>query len=70
MNSRASLWLARVALLAVTGVALWLSVARLRISSDLSLLFPSQREAAALARFAHVFGGGDLGVVTADRRFR
>jgi len=56
-------WLARVVLVAVTGVALWLSIARLRISSDLSLLFPSQKEAAALARFAHVFGGGDLGVV-------
>jgi uncharacterized protein len=61
--SRATIWLARAALVAVTGVALWLSVARLRISSDLSLLFPGQRETAALARFARVFGGGDLGVV-------
>jgi predicted RND superfamily exporter protein len=56
-------WLVRFALLAFTGVTLWLSVARLHISSDLSLLFPSQREAAALGRFTRVFGGGDLGVV-------
>jgi hypothetical protein len=55
--------LARAALVALTGLALWLTVTRLRISSDLSLLFPTEREAAALARFAHVFGGGDLGVV-------
>jgi uncharacterized protein len=62
-SSRAPIWLARAALVLVTGVTLWLSVARLRISSDLSLLFPSQREAAALARFARVFGGGDLALV-------
>ncbi len=61
--SRVSPWLIRTALAAITGVALWLSVARLQISSDLSLLFPSQREAAALARFARIFGGGDLGLV-------
>jgi predicted RND superfamily exporter protein len=56
-------WLVRLALLAVTGWTLWLSVTRLHISSDLSLLFPSQREAEALARFTRAFGGGDLGVV-------
>jgi uncharacterized protein len=56
-------WIVRGLLVLVTGVTLWLSVARLHISSDLSLLFPSQREAAALARFTRVFGGGDLGVV-------
>jgi hypothetical protein len=52
-----------LALVLVTAVTLWLSVARLHISSDLSLLFPSQREAAALGRFTRVFGGGDLAVV-------
>jgi uncharacterized protein len=56
-------WLVRLALLAVTGWTLWLSVTKLHISSDLSLLFPSQREAEALARFTRAFGGGDLGVV-------
>jgi hypothetical protein len=61
MNAHRRFWLA--ALVVLSGVALWLTVTRLRISSDLSLLFPTQREAAALARFAHVFGGGDLGVV-------
>jgi predicted exporter len=59
----ASIGLVRAGLVAVSAVALWLTVARLQISSDLSLLFPSQREAAALARFARVFGGGDLGVI-------
>jgi predicted RND superfamily exporter protein len=62
-GSRVAHWLIRVAILALTAVTLWLSVARLRISSDLSLLFPSQKEAAALARFTRIFGGGDLGVV-------
>jgi uncharacterized protein len=56
-------WLVRFALLAVTGWTLWLTAAKLHISSDLSLLFPSQREAQALARFTHAFGGGDVGVV-------
>jgi uncharacterized protein len=62
-GERLEAWVIRVLLVLVTGVTLWLSVARLHISSDLSLLFPSQREAAALARFTRVFGGGDLGVV-------
>ena len=61
MNAGRYLW--RLGLIALTGLALWLTVTRLRISSDLSLLFPTQREASALARFARVFGGGDLGVV-------
>ncbi len=61
MTARRTLW--RAGLLVLSGLALWLTVTRLRISSDLSLLFPTQREAAALARFARVFGGGDLGVV-------
>jgi uncharacterized protein len=61
MSAQGRLW--RAALVILTGLSFWLTVTRLRISSDLSLLFPAQREAAALARFAHVFGGGDLGVV-------
>jgi predicted RND superfamily exporter protein len=56
-------WLVPLALSLVTAITLWLSVTRLRISSDLSLLFPTRRESAALTRFTRVFGGGDLGVV-------
>ncbi len=54
----------RVALLAIpTLVAIVLSVTRLSISSDLTTLFPSQGEAAALGRYTRAFGGGDVGLV-------
>ncbi len=36
---------------------------RLRLSADLTSLFPSDREARALARFVRVFGGGDVALV-------
>ncbi len=56
--------LARLALLLVpTLVAVVLSSTRLRISSDLSTLFPSEGEAAALGRYTRAFGGGDVGLV-------
>ncbi len=56
--------LVRLAVLLVpTIIAIALSAAKLRISSDLSTLFPSQGEAAALGRYTRAFGGGDLGLV-------
>jgi predicted RND superfamily exporter protein len=55
--------LGRVVLVVITALSLWLTVTRLHISTDLSLLFPAQRESAALGRFTRVFGGGDGSVI-------
>ncbi len=57
-----ALWV-RALLVLVTVVSFWLTATRLHISTDLSLLFPLERESAALGRFTHVFGGGDGSVV-------
>ena len=51
--------LGRAIMVAVTLLSSWLTATRLHISTDLSLLFPEQRESAALARFSRVFVGGD-----------
>ena len=53
----------RVLFLVLTALSIWLTATRLHISTDLSLLFPGQRESAALGRFSHAFGGGDGCVV-------
>jgi predicted RND superfamily exporter protein len=56
--------LVRLALLMVpTLLAIALSATRLRISSDLSTLFPSKGDAAALGRYTRAFGGGDVGLI-------
>jgi uncharacterized protein len=53
--------LKRLVVIAIpTLIALVLSWTRLSISSDLSTLFPSHGEAAALARYTRAFGGGDV----------
>jgi predicted RND superfamily exporter protein len=49
-------------LIAVTVIAFVLGP-RLSISGDLSALFPSQGDAAALGRFQRAFGGGDVAIV-------
>ncbi|HSQ66156.1 MAG TPA: MMPL family transporter [Polyangiaceae bacterium] len=55
---RRLLWIMVPTLLSVL-----LSATRLHISSDLSTLFPSKGEAAALGRYTRAFGGGDVGLL-------
>jgi uncharacterized protein len=54
--------LARIAAILVTLLSVVL-VTRLRLSSDLTQLFPQTAEAEALARVTRVFGGGDVALV-------
>lgn len=53
----------RVAVVVVSVVSFWLTAYKLRLSNDLTDLFPSAGEATMLSRFLRGFGGGDLGVV-------
>jgi predicted exporter len=53
----------RAAVVLATVVSLWLTAYRLRLSSDLSTLFPESGDAAALTRWTHAFGGRDPAVV-------
>lgn len=53
----------RVAVVVATVACAWLTASRLRVSSDLSRLFPERGEAGALARWVHAFGGRDPAVV-------
>jgi predicted RND superfamily exporter protein len=62
-QARGRSWLGRVLLVVTTALALFLTATRLHISTDLSLLFPVERESAALGRFTRVFGGGDGSVI-------
>jgi len=56
--------LIRIAILLVpTIAAVVLSATRLRISSDLSTLFPAEGDAAMLGRYTRAFGGGDVALV-------
>jgi predicted RND superfamily exporter protein len=60
MSSRArSSWLTVTAIVAVTIVSTWLTVAKLRVSTDLASLFPDSGEASALARWNRAFSGRD-----------
>ncbi|HEY2512619.1 MAG TPA: hypothetical protein VGI39_17250, partial [Polyangiaceae bacterium] len=52
-----------LAVIAVTVLAGWLSATRLSLSGDLTSLFPDKGQAAALGRFTHAFGGGDVATV-------
>ena len=56
-------WAARAAVLLVTIASVWLSATRLKLSGDLTALFPDRGDAAALTRFTHAFGGGDVATV-------
>ncbi|AKU95892.1 membrane protein, exporter [Labilithrix luteola] len=53
---------ARVAAVILTVLSIFL-VTRLRLSRDLTELFPATAEASALARVTRVFGGGDVALV-------
>jgi uncharacterized protein len=59
LRARAALF----AIIAVTLVTTWLTVARLRVSTDLSSLFPSSGDAAALARWTRAFGGREPALI-------
>jgi hypothetical protein len=54
---------ARVAVVVVTALCAWLTASRLRVSSDLSTLFPEGGDAGALGRWTRAFGGVDPVVV-------
>lgn len=56
------LWAARALAVVVTLVSLW-AASRLRLSRDLTDLFPRTAHAQTLARFARSFGGGDVALV-------
>jgi predicted exporter len=53
----------RLALVAVTAASLWLTASRLRLSTDLSTLFPESGDAGALVRWTRAFGGRDPALV-------
>jgi uncharacterized protein len=53
----------RIAVLGLTVACAWLTVDRLRVTSDLTGLFPSTGDAVALGRWTHAFGGRDPAVV-------
>jgi predicted RND superfamily exporter protein len=61
--SRGGLWAARVAVIVITIASFWLTATRLSLSGDLTSLFPDQGPAAALTRFTHAFGGGDVATI-------
>jgi predicted RND superfamily exporter protein len=52
----------RVAIVILSVATIWLT-GKLRVTSDLSTLFPNNGDAAALARFTRAFGGRDPAVV-------
>lgn len=60
--TRAGLRLAWALSLVLTIFAL-VFASRLRLSKDLTTLFPHTREAEALARITRAFGGGDVALV-------
>ena len=53
----------RVAVVVATVLCAWLTYAKLRVTSDLSALFPASGDAAALSRWTHAFGARDPAVV-------
>ncbi len=55
-------WLSFV-LVAVTVASFWLTVTRLKLSSDVSTLFPESGDAKALVRWTKAFGGRDPALV-------
>jgi predicted RND superfamily exporter protein len=62
MTRRRSFGSIRVALVVATVLSVWLTGARLRLSNDLTDLFPRGGAATTLTRFLRAFGGGDLAV--------
>ena len=53
----------RLFLIIVTVASAWLTYTKLRLSNDLTDLFPNRGEAAMLTRYLRGFGGGDLAVI-------
>lgn len=53
----------RLFLILVTVVSAWLTTTKLRLSNDLTDLFPNRGEAAMLTHYLRAFGGGDLAVI-------
>ncbi|MEO8877620.1 MAG: MMPL family transporter [Polyangiaceae bacterium] len=53
----------RLFLILVTVASAWLTYTKLRLSNDLTDLFPNRGEAAMLTHYLRAFGGGDLAVV-------
>jgi predicted RND superfamily exporter protein len=62
-RARRSGVITRVALVAATLVCAWLTASRLRVSTDVSTLFPDDADAAALGRWSRAFGGRDPAIV-------
>ena len=56
-------WAGRIAVAILTIASFWLTATRLSLSGDLTSLFPDRGDAAALTRFTHAFGGGDVATV-------
>lgn len=52
-----------LALVLFSAVCAWLTATRLHVSGDLTSLFPTGGEAAALVRWTHAFGGRDAALV-------
>jgi uncharacterized protein len=50
----------RIAIVLATVVSAWLTAAKLHVSSDLTTLFPTTGDAAALARFTRAFAAGNV----------
>jgi predicted RND superfamily exporter protein len=57
------IWTARIAVAILTIASFWLTATRLSLSGDLTSLFPDRGDAAALTRFTHAFGGGDVATI-------
>lgn len=55
--------LIRIVVVIATLACAWLTSAKLRVTSDLSTLFPATGDAAALSRWTHAFGGRDPAVI-------
>ncbi|MGA7120400.1 MAG: hypothetical protein WBY94_09900, partial [Polyangiaceae bacterium] len=60
MNARR--W-SRVAVVIATLICAWLTASRLHVSTDISALLPEGGDAATLATWSRVFGGGDPALV-------
>jgi predicted RND superfamily exporter protein len=57
------IWTVRIAVTLITIASFWLTATRLSLSGDLTSLFPDRGDAAALTRFTHAFGGGDVATI-------
>src|SRR6185312_8317880 len=56
-------YLVRAAVVTATVACVWLTFAKLRVTSDLSTLFPANGDAAQLSRWTRAFGARDPAVI-------